>query len=60
MFTQFSTEIFYYQTKLDEILKSFKRDTICINFNINNKSLYLNLINYIYALDLYYNLINTS
>ena len=60
MFTQFSTEIFYYQTKSDEILESFRRDTICIDFNINDKSLHLNLTDCIYALDLHYNLISTS
>ena len=60
MFTQFSTEIFYYQTESDKILKSFKRDTICIDFDINDKSLYLNLTDYIYTSDLYYNLISIS
>ena len=60
IFTQFSTEIFYYQTKSDKILESSKRDTICINFNINNKSLCLNLNNCIYVSDLYYNLISIS
>ena len=60
IFTQFSTKIFYYQIKSDEILESFKRDTIYIDFDINNKSLCLNLINCVYASDLYYNLISTS
>ena len=60
IFTQFSTEIFYYQTKSGKILESSERDTICINFDINNKSLCLNLINCIYASDLHYNLISTS
>ena len=60
MFTQFSTKIFYYQTKSDEILESFRRNTICIDFDIDDKSLHLNLINCVYASDLYYNLISTS
>ena len=60
MFTQFSTKIFYYQTKLDKILESSKRDTICIDFNINDKFLCLNLTDCVYASDLYYNLISTS
>ena len=60
MFTQFSTKIFYYQTKSDKILESFRRDTIYINFDINNKSLYLNLTNCVYTSDLHYNLISIS
>ena len=60
IFTQFNTKIFYHQIKLDKILKFFKRNTICIDFNIDNKSLCLNLTNCIYASDLHYNLISTS
>ena len=60
MFTQFSTEIFYYQTRSGEILESSERDTICIDFDINDKSLHLNLTNCVYASDLHYNLISTS
>ena len=60
IFTQFSTKIFYYQTESGEILESSERDTICIDFDIDNKSLHLNLINCVYTSDLHYNLISTS
>ena len=59
MFTQFSTEISYYQTGSSEILESSGRGTICIDFNIDGKSLRLHLTDCVCAPDLYYNLIST-
>ena len=59
MFTQFSTEISYYQTGSGEILGSSGRGTICIDFDIDVKSPRLHLTDCVYAPDLHYNLIST-
>ena len=61
MFTQCSTKISLYQTRLDKILKFSETDTIFIIFNLSkDKTVQLDLNNCVYTLDLNYNLISTS